>query len=89
MRHAAGGGDGAGAFRGRRRRDIAPAFSLMLAKATGCSVVSASSSCSRLESGKWRSAPGSYDEKLQGGYFGFTESTSSGTKEKGMDYEPF
>ena len=68
---------------------IAPAFSLMLAKATGCSVVSASSSCSRLESGKWRSAPGSYDEKLQGGYFGFTESTPSGTKEKGMDYEPF
>ena len=42
-----------------------------------------------LESGKWRSAPGSYDEKLQGGYFGFTESTPSGTKEKVMNYEPF
>jgi RHS repeat-associated protein len=68
---------------------IAPAFSLMLAKATGCSVVSASSSCRRLDSGKWRSAPGSYDEKLQGGHFGFTESTPSGTKEKEMDYEPF
>ena len=38
---------------------------------------------------EWRSAPGSYDEKLQGGYFGFTESTPSGTKEKGMNYEPF
>jgi RHS repeat-associated protein len=72
---------------------IDPEFSFLLAKATGCSVVSASGSCST-KGKKWKSALGYFEEKKHGDYFGFYKVTpdispSNKISQVGTYYDPF